>query len=207
MQNDPDDNQWQGISEAEEFWIRATFYNLVYSICGLVLGLTFIIIGVIPLLSKLTGSTGRIGGKSELIGIALWAALFLIGLLVIALTRLIISPKASQESESKSFWKTVNVFALIYSVCGLIAGAITIIGGIILLLSMITVGTGWIGYIVSTTLEIILFGVGLFIITITRYSVKAEDSGLLTAKAKPTAIGIARNRGAGDGRKRREIEG
>ena len=207
MQNDPDDSQWQGISEAEEFWVRVIFYNLVYSICGLVLGLTCIIIGVIPLLSKLTDSTDGTGGKTELIGIALWAALFIIGLLVIVFTRLSISPKVSQEAESKRFWKTVNVFALIYSICGLIAGAVPIIGGILLLLKMITVSTGWIGYIVNTTLEIILFGIGLFVITITRYSVKAEDSGLLTAKAKPTAIGIARNRGAGDGRKRREIEG
>ena len=84
--------------------------------------------------------------------------------------------RASQEAASKRFWKTVNTCALIYSVCGLISGAGLIIGGIVLSLRLVTDGASWSGNIVDGIAGIMLFAVGLFVIIITRYSVKTKDA-------------------------------
>ena len=194
MQNDPGDYQSQEFLDTEKFWVRVTLYKLVYAISGLVIGIACIAVGVILILNKLTGSTIETVKRSELISVTPWAVLFIIGLLVIVVTRysklsakqehdiidrdfspiVSIRRKLSQEAAAKRFWRTVNTFNLIYSVCGLILGAGLIIGGIVLSLRLITDGSGRAEHTFGGILGIMLFGVGLFVITITRYSVKAK---------------------------------
>ena len=198
MQNDLGDEQWYEFSDTEKFWVRVTLYKLVYAISGLAVGIACIVVGVTLILSKLTGFTIGTASRGELVSATPWAVLFIIGLFVIVVTRysklsakqeysmidrdfaprLSTSHRASQEAASKRFWKTVNTFTLVYSICGLVSGAGLIIGGIVLSLRLITDGAGWAENIVDGILGMMLFGVGLFVITITRYSVKTKDSAL-----------------------------
>ena len=198
MQNDLDDEQWQEFSETERFWVRVTLYKLVYAISGLAVGIACVVVGVTLTLRKLTGFTIGTSSRGELVSATPWAVLFIVGLFVIAITRysklsakqeydmierdfaprLSISHRTSQSAASKRFWKTVNTFTLVYSICGLVSGVGLIISGIVLSLRLITDGAGWAENIVDGILGMMLFGVGLFVITITRYSVKTKDSTL-----------------------------
>ena len=195
IQNDPDDDQWQDLSDAETFWIRVIFYKLLYSICGLGIGLACIIVGTVLSLNDLMGSTDRAVGIDELAGVVIRAALLIIGPIVIVLTRMVISPRASREAVSKKFWRTINAFALTYSITGLISAAATIVCGIILSLKIIT-ATGWMGHVVHAALGVMLFGVGLFVITITKYDVKtmegAQALGIRRTAAKTPIKGTPR---------------
>ncbi len=176
VQNELEHDQRQGFSDTERFWIRVTLYKLVYSICGLVIGLACIVVGATSFLTKLTVSTSGTVGINELISVALWAVLFLIGPLIVSLTRLVVNPRAFRETLSKRFWKTINAFALAYSVCGLISGAVTIVCGIVLSLKMVIGSTDWMGHTAQAAFGIIVFCVGLLVITITRYSEQTVDS-------------------------------
>lgn len=131
MQNYPDDEQLQDFSDTEKFWVRVTLYKLVYAISGLVMGITCIVVGVILVLSKLTGSTIETVSRSDLISVTPWIVLFIIGFFVIVVTRYSklsakhehfmierdfaprssISHRLAQEAASKRFWKTVNTFS------------------------------------------------------------------------------------------------
>ncbi|MFC1715918.1 hypothetical protein ACFL6S_19770 [Candidatus Poribacteria bacterium] len=176
VQSDSEYDQRQDFSDTERFWIRVTLYKLVYSICGLLIGLACIVVGATSFLSQLTVPTSGTVGINELTGVALWAVLFIIGPLVISLTRLVVNPRAFRETLSKRFWKTINAFALAYSVCGLISGAVTIVCGIVLSLKMVIGGTGWVGHTAQAALGVIVFCVGLLVITITRYSEQTVNS-------------------------------
>ena len=199
MQDDLSNDLQRSIADTEKFWTRVTLYKLVYSICGLVTGIACVVLGTILLLNRLKGSADGAMSKGQLIGAAPWAALFIIGLFVIAVTRysklsgkqeydmmnkdfaprMSVNHRALQEIVSRRFYKTVNTFALIYSICGLAAGAGLIIGGILLSLTIISDGAGWAGHIADAILGIMLFGVGLFVITISRYGVKTKNTALL----------------------------
>jgi len=195
VQNYPDDEQLHDFSDTEKFWVRVTLYKLVYAISGLFMGIACIVVGVILVLDKMSGSTIESVSRAELISVTPWIILFIIGFFIIVVTRYSklsakhehfmierdfaprssISHRVAQEAASKRFWKTVNTFALVYSICGLISGAGLITGGIILSLRMITDSAGWAGHIFDGILGVMLFCVGLFVITITRYRVRARD--------------------------------
>jgi len=195
MQNNPDDGQLQEFSDTEKFWVRVTLYKLVYAISGLIMGIACIAFGIILILNKLTDSNIKAVSRAELISIAPWAVLFIIGFLVIVVTRysrlsakheyymierdfsprLSISHRIAQEAASRRFWRTVNTFSLVYSIFGLISGAGLIVGGIILSLRMIADTGDWSAHIFDGILGVMLFAVGLFIIGITRYRVKTSD--------------------------------
>jgi hypothetical protein len=192
MQNIPDGDQLQEFSDTEKFWVRVTLYKLVYAIAGLAMGIACIAFGVILILDKLTGFDFKTAGRGELISVAPWIILFIIGFFVIVVTRysrlsakreyfmierdfsprLSISHRIAQEAASKRFWKTVNTFTLVYSIFGLIAGASLIVGGGFLSLRMLA---DWSAHIFDGILGVMLFAVGLFVIAITRYRVKASD--------------------------------
>jgi nitrate reductase gamma subunit len=200
MQNDPGDEQGQEFSDTEKFWVRVTLYKLIYAISGLIMGIACIAVGIILVLNKLTGYTIKTISRSELISVAPWAVLFIIGFSVIAVTRysklsakneyymierdfaprLSVSHRIAQEAASKRFWKTVNTFTLVYSIFGLISGAGLILGGIVLSLRMITDEAA---HVFDGISGVMLFGVGLFVIAITRYRVKAKDIPLTNPQA------------------------
>ena len=200
MQSDPGDEQMQEFSDTEKFWVRVTLYKLIYAISGLIMGIACIAVGIILVLNKLTGYTIKTITRSELISVAPWVVLFIIGFSVIAVTRysklsakneyymierdfaprLSVSHRIAQEAASKRFWKTVNTFTLVYSIFGLISGAGLILGGIVLSLRMIADEAA---HIFDGISGVMLFGVGLFVIAITRYRVKAKDIPLTNPQA------------------------
>ena len=190
----------QEFSDTEKFWVRVTLYKLIYAISGLIMGIACIAVGIILVLNKLTGYTIKTITRSELISVAPWVVLFIIGFSVIAVTRysklsakneyymierdfaprLSVSHRIAQEAASKRFWKTVNTFTLVYSIFGLISGAGLILGGIVLSLRMIADEAA---HIFDGISGVMLFGVGLFVIAITRYRVKAKDIPLTNPQA------------------------
>ena len=196
MQNDSDDEQWQELLGTEKFWVRVTLYKLVYAIIGLAIGIACIVAGVMLILNKLAGFTIETASIGELIATVPLIALFVIGLFIIIVTRysklsgaqehdmierdfapkVSVTLRISQEAASKRFWKAVNNFTLIYSVCGLISGVGLIVGGVFLSLRLIKDSASWSNHIVDGILGMMLFGVGLFVIIVTRYSVRARNT-------------------------------
>ena len=82
---------------------------------------------------------------------------------------------------STEFWSKATYLQLIYSVGGLILGLACIIGGIILFLRGVTGSTSWTARFIGAESSItdaapgaILFIVGLFMVFVTRFNVKAE---------------------------------
>jgi hypothetical protein len=80
-----------------------------------------------------------------------------------------------------TFWKQANKFQIIYSLAGLTLGLICIVGGILLFIRGIVGSSSWTAKIVGAESNIsdaapgvILFIVGLFIILVTKYSVKVR---------------------------------
>ncbi len=80
-----------------------------------------------------------------------------------------------------SFWSQASKYQIIYSLCGLILGLACVIGGIILFLNGVAGSTGWTAKIIGAETKLsdaapgtILFVVGLFIIIVSRYSVKVK---------------------------------
>ncbi len=80
-----------------EFWARANYFQLIYSIAGLVLGLVCIIGGIILFLRGITGSTSWtakiIGAESKVSDAAPGAILFIVGLFIVFVTRYIVKVK------------------------------------------------------------------------------------------------------------------
>lgn len=77
--------------------------------------------------------------------------------------------------------KKIAMYQLIYSLTGVILGFVCIIGGIILFLAGVTGSSQWIVNLVGSDSKLsnaapgaILFVVGLFIVLVTRYRVKAK---------------------------------
>jgi len=80
----------------------------------------------------------------------------------------------------KNFWQKASLFQFIYSLAGLIVGLVCIIGGIVLFLHGVAGSTSWTASFLGASSDIsdaapgaILFIVGLFIVWITRFEVKA----------------------------------
>ena len=72
-------------------WKRISLFQLIYSLCGLILGLVCIIGGIILFLHGITGSTSwtakLLGAESEISDAAPGAVLFIVGLFVVLVTR------------------------------------------------------------------------------------------------------------------------
>ena len=90
-------------------------------------------------------------------------------------------PQAPDDHTYPKFWGRTNTFRLIYSICGLFMGLVCIIGGIILLLNGVTGSTNWTAKLLGAETDIsdaapgtVLFIVGLFVIWISRYTVKVK---------------------------------
>ena len=68
-----------------------TFYQLIYSLCGLVLGLVCVIGGIILFLRGITGATSWtakiLGAESKLSDAAPGVMLFIVGLFIVFVTR------------------------------------------------------------------------------------------------------------------------
>ena len=94
--------------EGSDLWKSAAFYQLVYSLAGLVLGLACIVGGIILFAMGIGGSINWIvkaeGFHSQLANAAPGAVLFLVGLLVVWTTRFDIlgSKRARQARKGKS---------------------------------------------------------------------------------------------------------
>ncbi len=82
------------------FWKQAMFYQFIYSLAGLVLGLACVIGGIVLFLHGVTGSTSWtttfIGGKSKVSDAAPGAVLFIVGLFIVWITRFSVKVKKSQ---------------------------------------------------------------------------------------------------------------
>jgi hypothetical protein len=80
-----------------ELWREATRYQFIYSLAGLVLGLTCIIGGIILFLHGVTGSTSWtakvIGLESNISDAAPGAVLFIVGLFIVFITRFVVKTK------------------------------------------------------------------------------------------------------------------
>ena len=70
---------------------RFSLYQLIYSLCGLILGLVCVVGGIILFLNGIAGSTSWtakiIGAKSEISDAAPGVVLFIVGLFVVLITR------------------------------------------------------------------------------------------------------------------------
>jgi hypothetical protein len=78
-------------------------------------------------------------------------------------------------------WREATRYQLIYSSAGLVLGLVCIIGGVILFLHGVTGATSWTAKVIGLQSNIsdaapgaVLFIVGLFIVFITRFVVKAN---------------------------------
>ncbi len=78
-------------------------------------------------------------------------------------------------------WKQATQFQLVYSLAGLVLGLVCIVGGIILFLNGVTGSTSWTAKILGAESNLsdaapgaVLFVVGLFVVFVTRYAVKAK---------------------------------
>ena len=85
------------------------------------------------------------------------------------------------DNLGRSFWKQTNRFHFIYSLFGLLIGAIFIILGIVLFFHGVGGSVSWTAKILGLESQIsdappgvVLFVVGLFVIFVTRYSVEAQ---------------------------------
>ena len=84
------------------------------------------------------------------------------------------------EIKDPELWKSAVKYQFIYSILGLVLGLCCIVGGIILFLNGITGSTDWTlkiwgseSIINDAGAGVVLFIVGLFVVFITRYSIKA----------------------------------
>ena len=72
-------------------WKRISLFQLIYSLCGLILGLVCIIGGIILFLHGIVGSTSwtarMLGAESKISDAAPGAVLFIVGLFVVLVTR------------------------------------------------------------------------------------------------------------------------
>lgn len=78
-------------AKERDLWKRVTLFQLIYSVCGLILGFVCILGGVVLFLHGITGSTSWIakfiGVESNLSDAAPGAVLFIVGLLIVWITR------------------------------------------------------------------------------------------------------------------------
>ncbi len=79
------------------------------------------------------------------------------------------------------FWRRTSVFQFVYSSLGLLLGLACIVGGIILFLHGVTGSTSWTAKFIGAESNVsdappgvVLFIVGLFVVWITRFSVKVR---------------------------------
>ncbi len=74
-----------------EFWRKASLYQIIYSISGLVLGLICVFGGIILFIGGISGSTSWvaniIGAQSNISDAAPGAVLFIVGLFIVWITR------------------------------------------------------------------------------------------------------------------------
>jgi hypothetical protein len=79
------------------YWERATTFQLIYSLGGLILGLACIIGGIVLFLHGVTGSTSWtteiIGLESELSDAAPGTVLFIVGLFLVFVTRYVVKTR------------------------------------------------------------------------------------------------------------------
>jgi hypothetical protein len=80
----------------------------------------------------------------------------------------------------ETFWRQASFYQFIYSLGGLVLGLASIIGGIVLFLHGVAGASSWTAKFLGASSQIsdaapgaVLFIVGLFIIFVTRFSVKA----------------------------------
>ena len=73
------------------FWSRLLTFQLIYSLAGLLVGLACVIAGVVLFLHGVTGSSSWvgevIGARSKLSDAAPGTVLFIVGMLIVAITR------------------------------------------------------------------------------------------------------------------------
>lgn len=86
------------------------------------------------------------------------------------------SPAEKKHSDNGFPCPVEHVFCFIYAMCGLVVGLFCIVGGIILLFMGVSGSASWTASFLGLTSEIndagpgiILFVVGLFFVSITRY--------------------------------------
>ncbi len=81
----------------ETFWRRASVFQFMYSISGLVLGLACVIGGMVLLIHGIAGSTNWtakiLGLESEISDAAPGTLLFVVGVLIVWITRFIIKAR------------------------------------------------------------------------------------------------------------------
>lgn len=77
--------------EDPDTWKRISLFQLIYSLCGLILGTVCILGGIVLFLHGVTGSTSwtakMLGAESQISDAAPGAILFLVGLFVVFVTR------------------------------------------------------------------------------------------------------------------------
>jgi nitrate reductase gamma subunit len=78
-------------------------------------------------------------------------------------------------------YQKFSAYQLIYSICGLILGLACVLGGIVLFLHGVTGSTSWTAKMVGAESQIsdaapgaVLFIVGLFVVLITRFTIKVR---------------------------------
>jgi hypothetical protein len=78
-------------------------------------------------------------------------------------------------------YKRFSLYQLIYSLCGIVLGLVCIIGGIVLFLHGVTGSTSWTAKIIGAESKIsdaapgaVLFIVGLFVVLVTRFTIKVK---------------------------------
>jgi Na+-transporting NADH:ubiquinone oxidoreductase subunit NqrB len=178
MQTRPSSYGRQNLPEVEAFWTRVILYKLIYSICGLVIGLGCVISGIALLLYRMPSfaDLGASGIDSKLINVVPGAALFFVGLFVIVVTSKVLKRvDVPREIVSEKFWKRLNSFMLIYSMFGLAMGAACIVWGVVVSVRAITGGVSGTVLIISNILGAALLFVGSLVILLTRYNVIARD--------------------------------
>ena len=179
MRRNPHIAREEDVQEIEAFWIRAILYKLIYSTCGLVIGLACSIGGIVIFLSKVAWAASDVSIENKLINTAPWTVLFIMGFLIVIFTsRGLRQIEAPPEITSERFWKRLNTFVLIYSTCGLISGAGCIIGGVVLALRAIAGSIGGTQFIINNVMGAILFLVGSFVILLTRYNVMSKRQAM-----------------------------
>ena len=86
----------RGFSD-KAFWNKANLYQFIYSMAGLVLGLTCIIGGIVLFLHGVTGSTSWtakiLGAESKISDAAPGAILFIVGIFLVFITKYEVTPQ------------------------------------------------------------------------------------------------------------------
>ena len=84
------------------FWILAAVFQFIYSVGGLVLGLACTLGGIVLFLHGVTGSTNWsakiLGANTTVSDAAPGVILFLVGLLIVFITRFVIKPSTASKA-------------------------------------------------------------------------------------------------------------